>query len=155
MTIQEHIKLLQGIHRDILGIKYAPNFPEPDLEGKVPAIIVQPAAGSMYAITTGENSCLEITQRYRTTLFYDKVGNNLYGKNISEMNEILSLMFETYHKTNIEGFDSVIGNYPYLAIDEANPITHSGATIIAFNSNDQYTACDISIPIVDQYELDI
>lgn len=150
MTIQDHIGLLQAIHRGIPGVNFAPDR-YPDTLPSVPAILTVPRAGTH---DDGEHlgrTYLYTDRTYETTLFYQQETAGIFGANLEGINELAEAVLDAYHRTAKAGFAGVDGDYPYILLDDENPISDEGLSEVAFSGAD-YSGWVFSLRIRDVRE---
>ena len=96
MTIQEHIELLQAIHRLIDGVKDAPDNVPDRAPAVTPMILVAPDSGVGVVGQFGE-SCMTIARVYRVTIFGEPAGLNTFGQKSEEVYGIVEKILTEYH----------------------------------------------------------
>ena len=148
MTINDHIALLQEVHRNITGIRWAPDETPDDIKD-TPAVIVR-ASPMAAEVNSAGNSCLVTMQSYTVVLLAGPAGLSTFGDKSHTAYDLADKMLTAYHRTSVNGFDGVTGDFPRLVADEDNSIQHGGLVAYVFSAENVFTAIEYTLRIEDQ-----
>ena len=149
MTIQEHIELLQDIHRGIEGVKDAPDRQPSKAPDRTPAVLVTPVSGIMALEAAGQGD-MDTARVYRVTIFGEPAGLNTFGRKAEEVYDVVEKILTEYHRIATNGFAGVTGSWPQLAIDTVSPLNESGLAVLTFSEGNRYTGYELRVTIRDQ-----
>lgn len=149
MTIQEHIELLQAIHRGIDGVKAAPDTLPDAAPSVTPTVLTAPVDG-IGAIEEQGSAELYVARVYRVTVFGEPAGLNTFGRKTEEVYDVVEKILTEYHRVATGGFDGVTGSFPRLAIDPPAPLRESGLRVILFSEGNRYTGYELRVTIKDE-----
>ena len=149
MTIQEHIELLQAIHRGIDGVKDAPDRLPSNAPDRTPAVLVAPLSGIMALEAAGQGD-MDTARVYRVTVFGEPAGINTFGRKAEEVYDVVENILTEYHRIATNGFEGVTGSWPQLAINRQALLNESGLQVIRFSEGNQYTGYELQVTIRDQ-----
>ena len=148
MTINDHIALLQEVHRNITGIRWAPDETPDDIKD-TPAVIVK-ASPMVASVIAAGPACMDTMQAYTVVLLAGPAGLSTFGDKSHTAYDLADKMLTAYHRTSVDGFDGVTGNYPRLVADDDTGIRHGGLVAYVFSEGRRYTAIEFQIRLEDQ-----
>ena len=154
MNSNEHIRLLQQVHRNIDGIKYAPDD-TPEHISSTPAVIIR-SDGMGANVIGAREACIKAEFSYQVFLLSGKAGDNTFGAKASRAYDLADDMLSEYHKASVNGLPGIDATaFPRLVLDTDEVISHGGLITFDFNENNVFTAIQFTLIIEDMREFPV
>ena len=148
MTIRQHLAILQGRHRSVDGVEWAPDEYPKTIE-IVPTMLAVPGPAVHYTKTMGRGE-LYTDRQYVAHLYHDILQRDLQGDNMDGTYGLIENVINKYYEAAYRGLPGVTGNYPDLMVDaEENNMEDEGLYPVTYFSGQKFLGTTFTVVIRD------